>query len=251
MRLVKIRHDGETHWGMLEGEKVKLIEGTPYSGIAFTGEVIAFDETKLEAPCDATKVIAIGKNYYDHAVEMGGQAPEKPIIFMKPTTSIIPHLGGIEYPSISNRVDYECELAFVIKKTARHVKAAHAAEYILGYTCLNDVTARDLQQLDGQWIRAKGFDTFCPIGPVLTDEVDPAAGLKVQTFLNGEMKQDSTTDKLMWPVAELLEFITACMTLHPGDVVTTGTPAGIGPMQKGDEVAVVVEGIGKLVNRIV
>ena len=149
MRLVKIRHDGKAHWGMLDGEQVKLLEGTPYEGLVFSGEVTAYDETKLEAPCDATKVVAIGKNYYDHAVEMGGEAPAQPIIFIKPTTSINRHLGEVEYPPISKRVDYECELAFVIKKTARNVKAADAAEYILGYTCLNDVTARDLQQLDG------------------------------------------------------------------------------------------------------
>ncbi len=251
MRLVKIWHNENARWGLLEDDKVKLLAGTPYEGIVLSGEVVPFEETKLEAPCDATKVVAIGKNYYDHAVELGGQAPAQPIIFMKPTTSVNRHLGEIEYPEISDRVDYEGELAFVIKKTARKVKAADAKDYILGYTCLNDVTARDLQQLDGQWIRAKGFDTFCPLGPVLTDEVEPEKGLRIQTFLNGELKQESTTDKLMWPVAELLEFITACMTLYPGDVVTTGTPAGIGPMQKGDVVEVVIEGIGKLINRIV
>lgn len=251
MKLAKTLYQDRTRWAVLEGDVVCFLSGTPYDGIRLDGERAPLSACRLLAPCDASKVVAIGKNYYDHAIEFGEAVPANPTIFIKPNTAIINPLDAIVYPSASKRVDYECELALVISKRASHVKAADAKDYILGYTCLNDVTARDLQKLDEQWARGKGFDTFCPIGPILTDEVDPYAGLRVETRLNGEQKQCSTTDKLMWGIYELIEFITDCMTLLPGDVVTTGTPANIGPMQRGDTVSVIVEGIGELTNPVI
>ena len=250
MKLVKISVENNPYWAVIRDDKAVIIEGSPYSGVKETGKSIPLKSIKLLAPCDPTKIVCIGRNYYDHATEFGEPLPENPTIFLKPVSSVINPGDKINYPEASKRVDYECELAFVIKKSASKVKAENAAEYILGYTCLNDVTARDLQAKDGQWARAKGFDTFCPIGPVLTDEIDPKSGLIVETRLNGKVKQHSTTDKLMWEIPYLMEFITDCMTLLPGDVVSTGTPAKIGPMQKGDTVTVYVEGVGELINII-
>ena len=251
MRLAKTLYRNRTRWAVVENETACFLMDAPYDGIHLSEECAPLSACRLLAPCDASKVVAIGKNYYDHAVEFGEAVPANPTIFIKPNTAIINPMDAIVYPSASARVDYECELAFVIRRRAYRVKATDAKAYILGYTCLNDVTARDLQKLDGQWARAKGFDTFCPIGPMLTDEVDPYAGLRIETRLNGEQKQSSSTDKLMWGVYELVEFITDCMTLLPGDVVTTGTPANIGPMKRGDTVSVAVEGVGVLTNPVV
>ncbi|MBR6739503.1 MAG: fumarylacetoacetate hydrolase family protein [Clostridia bacterium] len=250
MKLVKMLVNDEPRWGILKDGKVDLLKKAPYEEIVESGERVDYDETKLLAPCDPTKIVAIGKNYYDHALEVNEPIPDNPTIFIKPSTCLNVHLGEVEYAPLSKRVDYEGELAFVVKKTAKKVSAANAAEYILGYTCLNDVTARDIQKSDAQWARGKGYDGFAPVGPILTDEVDPSAGIEISTYLNGELKQHSNTDKLMWNIPYLLEFITECMTLLPGDVVTTGTPAGIGPMERGDRVEVRIEGIGSLINVI-
>lgn len=251
MKYAKVLYNGEKLWGVIEGEKIKFMNGTPYAGVELTGESADISQVRLLAPCDPTKIVCIGKNYLDHAVEFGEPIPETPTIFIKPTTSLNDPEGLVEYPSVSKRVDYEGEFAFVIKKTAHKVKASEAAEYILGYTCVNDVTARDIQKSDAQWTRGKGYDTFCPVGPVVSDEFDPAKGMVIRTYLNGELKQDAKTDLLMWDVPFLMEFITDCMTLLPGDIVSTGTPVNVGPMQKGDRVTVCVEGIGELTNTIV
>ena len=249
MKLVKIMHAGKKVWAMIEGDAARFLDGAPFDGISPTDETVKLSDARLLAPCEPTKIVAIGKNYYDHVSEMNDGLPEDPIIFIKPTTALNDPDGEIVCPEISARVDYEGELALVVKKKAYKVKKEDAADYILGYTCLNDVTARDLQKKDGQWTRGKGFDTFAPVGPLLTDEVNPEA-LSIETRLNGEVKQRSDTGKLMWKIPYLIEFITACMTLLPGDVVTTGTPAGIGPMRPGDTVEVEIEGIGILRNRI-
>jgi 2-keto-4-pentenoate hydratase/2-oxohepta-3-ene-1,7-dioic acid hydratase in catechol pathway len=251
MILAKLMTDSGARWAKVCGEKAVLLDGEPYEEVKETAVTLDMAKAKLLAPCDPTKIVCIGRNYNDHATEFGEPLPANPTIFLKPTTAVINPGDAIVYPESSKRVDYECELAFVIRKKAKRVKAENAAEYILGYTCLNDVTARDIQKSDGQWTRGKGFDTFCPIGPVLTDEADPQKGLIVETRLNGVVKQHSTTDKLMWNIPYLLEFITDCMTLLPGDVVTTGTPANIGPMQRGDTVTVFVENIGALTNTVV
>ena len=208
------------------------------------------EEVKLLVPCEPTKLFCIGSNYVDHIKELGLEIPERPATFMKPVTCAIPSGENIIIPPSAQRVDYEGELAIVIRRRAKDIKAKDFSNYVLGYTCLNDVTARDVQQQDGQWTRAKSMDGFCPIGPLVTDEVDPAE-LLLTTRLNGKLVQQGRTVDLLTPIPQLLEFITTVMTLEPGDVVATGTPSGIGPMIPGDGVEVAIEGIGVLKNRVI
>lgn len=206
-------------------------------------------DVKLLPPCIPTKIVAVGLNYRDHAAEMNLPLPDEPIIFLKPATSIIGPGDEILLPAQSSRVDFEAELAIVIGKEARNIAEADAHHYILGYTCLNDVTARDLQQKDGQWTRAKSFDTFCPIGPWIETSVDPS-DLEIQLLLNGTKKQWSRTSNLIFNCFEIVEFVSSVMTLMPGDVIATGTTSGIGPMKAGDAVEVRIEGIGSLLNTV-
>lgn len=211
------------------------------------------ESTRLLAPVQPSKIICVGRNYSEHAKELGNDVPTEPLIFLKPPSALISPGDKIVRPrSLSQRVDYEGELAVVIGKRCRGLKETDDVRpYILGYTCANDVTARDLQKKDGQWSRAKGFDTFCPVGPIVTDEVDPWAGLRVQTRLNGGIKQSESTKAFIFPVDVITRFISQIMTLLPGDLVLTGTPAGIGPMLAGDSVAIFIEGIGSLENSVV
>lgn len=252
MRYVRYAH-GDLHmWGLLlNDDLIQPLTAAPYLKSVPLGQPVPVSGIRLLAPCEPSKIVAVGKNYHDHIKEFDSEIPETPILFLKPTTALNDPGQPIILPpsGLSNRIDYEGELAVVIKKKAKHIKAADAADYILGYTCLNDVTARDIQKKDGQWTRAKGFDGFAPVGPLLTDEVNPA-NLTIRTRLNGKIVQESTTASLIWSIGELLEFITACMTLNPGDVVTTGTPSGVGPMQDGDVVAISIEGIGVLTNPV-
>lgn len=197
------------------------------------------------APCEPSKIVCVGKNYRDHAVEMGEGVPEQPILFMKTPNCVNDPEGEVRAPEFVQRLDYEGELAIVMKRRAKGVRAAEVWNYILGFTCLNDITARDIQKGDGQWTRGKCMDGFAPVGPVITDEVDPA-DLKLETRLNGQTVQSSRTSCFMTQIPEMLEFITASITLEPGDVVATGTPAGIGPMKPGDTVEVEIEGVGVL-----
>lgn len=206
---------------------------------------------KLLAPVVPSKIVCIGRNYRDHAAELGNDVPKEPLLFLKTPSSVIAPGETIRIPAISQRVDFEGELAVVIGRRATKIGAGEDVRpWIRGYTIVNDVTARDLQKSDGQWSRAKGFDSFCPMGPLVTDEIDPAAGLTVTTRLNGEVKQHGTTRDLIFDVATLLRHITAAITLMPGDVIPTGTPAGVAPMQPGDVVEVEVEGIGTLRNPV-
>jgi len=196
-----------------------------------------------------TKIIAVGLNYRDHAKELSMEIPKVPCIFMKPPTAVIYNGDNIIYPSQSKQVDYEGELAIVIKQKIRNIKKEDAGKYILGYTCANDVTARDLQKLDGQWTRAKSFDTFCPIGPVITDEVNPD-NLKIKLYVNKILKQEGCTKDFIFDAYTLVSFISGVMTLLPGDVILTGTPKGVGPLNIGDVVRVEIEGIGVLENYV-
>ncbi|MBX5447133.1 MAG: fumarylacetoacetate hydrolase family protein [Acidothermus cellulolyticus] len=242
-------------FGVVEGEQdsaqVRLIDGHPFGELRLTDIRRPLADLRLVAPVLPSKVIAVGKNYADHAREMGGEPPDQPVIFLKPSTAVIGPGSPIVYPSqLSARVDYEGELAVVIGRLCRSVPVSRAHEVILGYTCGNDVTARDLQQRDGQWTRAKGFDTFCPLGPWIETEVDPS-DLEVMTTVNGEVRQRARTSSLVHGVAELVAFISAVMTLLPGDVILTGTPAGVGPVQPGDDVTVTIERIGSLTNPVV
>lgn len=249
MRLVKFLLDGQAQWGELQGENVCVLAEPPYEKVVHTDKTVPLSSVKLLAPCDPTSVVCVGLNYYDHIMEGSGKVPDSTVIFLKPVDSVNHPDSGIPYPKWIGRLDYEGELAFVIKKTAKNVKKEDFADYILGYTCFNDVTARELQRLDGQWARGKGFDGFAPAGPALVTEFDcKKAG--IQTRLNGEVKQNSNIELLMYPVPNLVEFISAFMTLHPGDIVATGTPAGIGPMKTGDVVEVEIEGIGTLKNHV-
>ena len=253
MRIVRFELGGRTGYGIIEGEKISVLWGAPYGGgwTNTTGELLSLPEVTLLAPCEPSKIVAMGLNYRDHAAEFGHPLPTEPLLFMKPSTSVIGPDEDIVYPEMSRRVDYEAELAVVIGKTARHVREEDFRDYVLGYTCINDVTARDLQKKDGQFTRSKSFDTFAPLGPWIETEINDPDNLTVEAFLNGERRQHGNTGNMVFGVAALVSFISRIMTLLPGDVIATGTPAGIGPMQPGDVVEVKLEGIGALRNRLV
>jgi len=207
----------------------------------------------LLAPVTPSKIVCVGRNYADHAKEFGNEVPPDLIIFLKPPTSLLGPGGNIVRPHhLSQRVDFEGELAAVISKTSYKLSEGDdASQHILGYTCSNDVTARDLQRKDGQWTRGKGFDTFCPVGPVVTDAIDPWAGVKVETRVNGEVKQSDNTTSFIFPMDVIIRFISQVMTLLPGDLIMTGTPAGVGSLVAGDQVSVSIQGIGTLTNHVV
>jgi 2-keto-4-pentenoate hydratase/2-oxohepta-3-ene-1,7-dioic acid hydratase in catechol pathway len=207
------------------------------------------EHATILAPVLPSKIVCVGRNYADHAKELGNEAPAEPILFLKPPSALLAPGGTIVRPAASQRVDFEGELALVIGRLASHVKAADWRDYVRGFACANDVTARDLQKKDVQFTRGKGFDTFCPIGPCIEDDVD-VSDLRLTTRVNGEVRQDGRTSQMIFPPAFLLEFITSIMTLVPGDVILTGTPAGVGPLQTGDTVEVEVEGIGVLRNAV-
>lgn len=226
----------------------EVLEGKVHSHIA--GREYEMDKVTVLPPCKPTKIVCVGLNYKDHAAEMKDRIPDEPVLFLKPPSSVIGHGGHIVYPPQSRQVDYEAELGVVIGKRARHVKAEHAKDYIQGYTCFNDVTARDLQKKDVQWTRAKSFDTFSPVGPFIVTDIDPT-NLAVQSRLNGEVKQSSNTSNMMFDVYRLVEFISGVMTLEHDDVIATGTPSGIGPMKKGDVIEIEIEKVGTLGNKIV
>jgi 2-keto-4-pentenoate hydratase/2-oxohepta-3-ene-1,7-dioic acid hydratase in catechol pathway len=237
------------------GLVVAELAGHPFGAgrepVQLTGSRYPLIDVRLLAPVLPSKVIAIGKNYADHVAEMGGETPPEPVLFLKPSTAVIGPREPIVYPAaLSERVDFEGELAVVIGRLCRQVPPSRVPEVIFGYTCANDVTARDLQAKDGQWDRAKGFDTFCPLGPWIETDADPA-DLELTTVVNGEIRQYSRTSLLMHDVAALVTFVSAVMTLLPGDVLLTGTPAGVGPLKDGDEVSVTIEGIGTLSNEVV
>jgi 2-keto-4-pentenoate hydratase/2-oxohepta-3-ene-1,7-dioic acid hydratase in catechol pathway len=281
MRIARFSHNGEVSYGLVLGPDrqagdepgtangsasaagggagdgqlmVAQLAGHPFGGraedIKLTGVRYPMADVRLLAPILPSKVVCIGKNYADHAREMGGEPPDEPVIFLKPSTAVCGPGDPIQRPTLlSERVDFEGELAVVIGRLCRQVPADRVSEVIFGYTCGNDVTARDLQARDGQWTRAKGFDTFCPLGPWIETDVDPA-DLELSTVLNGEIKQHSRTSLLLHGVHALVMFASQVMTLLPGDVLLTGTPAGIGPMDKGDQVSVTIEGIGTLSNPV-
>ncbi len=251
MKYVRAGYEGRTIHGFIQGDEIEVFccDAVAHPEAKPTGERIKLSEVRLLAPCAPTKVVAVGINYRDHAGEMGHDLPEEPVIFLKPSTSVIGPDDVIVRPAQSSRVDYEAELALVIGRECRNVSAADARQYIFGYTCCNDVTARDLQKKDGQWTRAKGFDTFCPLGPWIETELD-AGNVSVESRLNDKVMQHSGTSLLINSIPRLVEFASRVMTLLPGDVITTGTPSGIGPMQSGDTVEIEVGGIGILRNTV-
>jgi 2-keto-4-pentenoate hydratase/2-oxohepta-3-ene-1,7-dioic acid hydratase in catechol pathway len=250
MRIVRYRHGNEVGFGVLEDTTVAAIRPHPFGPFQYSGTRLPLDDVRLLAPVLPTKVVAVGRNYAEHLREMGGEPAAEPVIFLKPSTAVIGPEDPIVYPAGVDRVDHEGELAVIIGKITRRVDEADAMQAALGFCCANDVTARNLQKIDGQWTRAKGFDTFCPLGPWIETDLD-SSDLALRTLVNGDARQSSRTSLLERGVASLIAFVSAVMTLLPGDVLLTGTPAGVGPIQVGDRVEVEIEGIGVLANPVV
>ncbi len=250
MKIVRFAADDRIKYGVLKGESIQAIEDKPYRYIKLSDRYYQLNEVKLLSPCLPSKIVALGLNYRSHAEESGASVPNAPLIFIKPSTAVIGPEDNIVYPAFLTRVDYECELGVVIKKPVWRVSIDDALDYVLGYTCFNDVTARDLQRLDGQWTRSKSFDTFAAVGPCIETELDPG-NVVLETYLNGELKQRANTNDLIFAVPELINFISHVMTLLPGDIIATGTPSGIGPMYPGDMVEIKIAPIGTLRNYVI
>jgi len=236
-------------FGILSGDQVNLLRGHPYGELDPSGITVELDKVKLLSPVLPSKVVCVGKNYADHAAEMGGEVPVEPVIFIKPSTTVIGDEATIVLPPQSKNVHHEVELAIVISHLCKDVAVERASEVILGYTIANDVTARDLQHSDGQWTRAKSFDTFCPLGPWIETELDPT-NLNLSCDVNDVVRQSGNTHDLVRSSHEMVAFISSVMTLLPGDVILTGTPAGVGPIVAGDTVTCTIEGIGTLSNSV-
>jgi 2-keto-4-pentenoate hydratase/2-oxohepta-3-ene-1,7-dioic acid hydratase in catechol pathway len=253
VRLARIAHPGGVAFASVEGDgddtQVLEIAEHPFGRPNFTGKRWPLADVRLLAPILPSKVIAVGRNYAKHAAEFANEVPVDPMLFIKPSTTVIGPNAAIKLPKASERVDFEGELAIVIGQPVKNVPAARAAGTILGYTVANDVSARDLQKSDGQWGRAKGFDTFCPLGPWIETSLD-GSDLALRTELNGELRQDGRTSDLVHGIGELVEFISGVMTLLPGDVILTGTPEGVGQLNDGDDVSITIEGIGTLTNPV-
>lgn len=252
MKIVRIDAEaGDITYGAVEPDGIRLFHGSPFFQWERSETLLPITDVKLLAPVIPTKIIAIGKNYPEHAAEMGSSVPTTPILFLKPPTTVIGPLSPIKIPPMSSNVHYEGELAAVMGKVTRKISPEDALGHVLGYTAANDVTARDLQRSDGQWARAKGFDTFLPLGPAIDTEFDPTEPHSITTSVNGSIKQDGLTSDMVFGVADLISFISNVMTLLPGDVILTGTPSGVGPIVEGDRVDVDIEGIGMLMNPVV
>jgi 2-keto-4-pentenoate hydratase/2-oxohepta-3-ene-1,7-dioic acid hydratase in catechol pathway len=253
MKIVRVDSEvDDITYGAVEPEGIRLHRGTPFVAWEPTETVVTWDKARLLAPVIPTKIVAVGRNYADHAAELGNELPETPMIFLKPPTTVIGPLQAIRLPVMSDEVHHEAELAVVIGMVTRNVAIEDVGPHILGYTAANDITARDLQRADGgKFTRAKGFDTFCPLGPAIDTELDPQEGLSIICRVNDEIRQAGSTSDMVFGVGELVSFVSQIMTLLPGDVILTGTPAGVGPIVARDRVEVEVEGIGVLVNPVV
>jgi 2-keto-4-pentenoate hydratase/2-oxohepta-3-ene-1,7-dioic acid hydratase in catechol pathway len=252
MKIVRVRTDGdEIAYGAVEPEGIRVHRGTPFVAWEPTETLLPFGEAHLLAPVFPTKVIAVGRNYPDHAAEHDDEVPDEPLIFIKPATSVIGPGAPIVIPPESALVHHEAELGVVIGAVTRHIDVEDVGPQVLGYLAGNDVTARDLQRRDGQWTRAKGFDSFCPLGPAIETEVDPLDGLSIVCRVDGEIRQAGSTSDMAFGVGEIVSFVSRVMTLLPGDVILTGTPAGVGPLVPGNRVEVEIERIGSLLNPVV
>lgn len=250
MKIYRYKFRNKSYYGVLKEELLYPITGSVYRKFDVQRRGVPISDVLVLPPVKPSKIVAIGRNYKDHAAEMGKPLPKEPLIFLKPPSALVGPNEIIIYPDMSKRVDYEGELAVVIRKKAhRLADNANIGAYILGYSCFNDVTARDLQRKDVQFTRGKSFDTFAAVGPCIATDIDPSA-LRLKTFLNGKLRQSGNTKNLIFPIPHLVRFISRVMTLNPGDIIATGTPAGIGPMTPGDRVDVQIEGIGVLSNRV-
>jgi 2-keto-4-pentenoate hydratase/2-oxohepta-3-ene-1,7-dioic acid hydratase in catechol pathway len=245
--------NGQIQYGWLVDDQFQPLDGSPFkqplSALAPAGQPLQLQAARLLAPCQPSKVVCIGRNYVEHAAEHGAEVPAEPLVFLKPPSAVVGPDEAVVLPPLSQRVEHEGELVVVIGQRARHLRLKNALDVVLGYTCGNDITARDLQRRDGQWSRAKGFDTFCPLGPWIETELD-WRDQQVQCLVNGQVRQSGSTSDMVFGVSELLVYITAVMTLEPGDVLMTGTPSGVSPLQAGDSVTVSVSGIGALSNPV-
>jgi 2-keto-4-pentenoate hydratase/2-oxohepta-3-ene-1,7-dioic acid hydratase in catechol pathway len=250
MKIVRCSYQNKILWGVIEETKMAVLKNAPWRNIEKTDKSLPLTQVKLMPPSIPSKIILAGLNYKNHAEELDMPLPEEPVIFLKPPTALIGPQDDIIYPEESIQVDYEGELALVIKKGGRDIPEQEVKKHILGYTCLNDVTARDLQKKDGQWTRAKSFDTFCPVGPWIETDLDPSS-VRIKTYVNGKIKQNSNTAHFIFSVNKLVSFISRIMTLCPGDIISTGTPPGVGPVKVGDRVTIDIEGIGELINQVV
>ncbi|MDH7479390.1 MAG: fumarylacetoacetate hydrolase family protein [Syntrophomonadaceae bacterium] len=251
MRYARFVYKQQIKYGVVEGSEVVPMEGSPFQEYRLTRERLDLERVKLLPPCQPTKVVCVGLNYADHAREFGDRPlPKEPVLFIKPPSAVIAAGEPIVYPQVSQQVDPEAELAVIIKEKARRVTVREAGQKILGYTCGNDVTARDLQRRDGQWTRSKSFDSFCPLGPWIVDRID-SGGVGIQLLVNGEIRQNSNTSHMIFPVDYLVSYISQVMTLLPGDVIMTGTPSGVGPINPGDNILIRIDGIGELYNPVV
>lgn len=254
MRIVRFTAGEDPAYGVLEddGQVIAEIVGDPlYQGISFTGRRVPLDAVRLLAPViPRSKVIGIGRNYADHAREMGNEIPTRPMVFLIPNTAVVGPDDPVVIPAITSEVSYEGELAVVIGRIAKSVPKERAGEVIFGYTCANDVTARDFQREDGQWARAKGMDTFCPLGPAIATDLD-VSNVRLVTRVDGEVRQDGTTADLIFDIPTLIEYLSQAFTLLPGDVILTGTPAGVGLVEHGSRVEIEIDGIGTLGNSFV
>ena len=250
MKFIKFNYNEKESYGLLENDTIKFIDGDIFNTYIVTGQTVKMNDVKILPPTNPSKIVCVGLNYLDHQKEMNEFTDQFPKLFIKPNTCIIGDNDNIISPIGVERVDFEGELAVVIKKTAKNIAKGSARDYILGYTCLNDVTAREIQKLDGQWTRAKSFDTFAPVGPVIETDIDPNNVL-LKTLVNGKLRQNANTNLLIWNIDFLIEEISKIMTLLPGDIITSGTPSGCGKLEIGDKVEVVIEGIGTLTNYLV
>ncbi len=249
MQFVRFKKDDAVSYGEINGQIIDRIEGDIFGEYKVTDESFSFSDIKILTPCLPTKIVCIGLNYKAHAAEVGLELPEEPLIFLKPLTAALKHGGEIILPKMSKQVDYEAEVALVIGKIASNIEPEEAKEYIFGVTCLNDVTARDLQKKDGQWTRAKSFDTFSPFGPRISTGID-YDNLDIELIHNGVTKQKSNTSDFIFNSSEIVSFVSKVMTLLPGDIIATGTPSGIGPVKSGDTIEVKVESVGVLMNTV-
>jgi len=257
MKFCRFELHNEVQYGLIESQHGReMIVGTcnpfvPGEPVRRFGDPLPFDKAKLHAPVTPSKIICVGRNYREHAKELGNEVPADLLTFFKPPSSVIGPGATIVLPKLSQMVHHESELGVVIGKRCRNVPRESARDVILGYTCVNDVSARDLQKKDAQWTRAKGFDTFCPVGPILAGGLDPWAGVGVECRVNGEVRQKGNTRDFVFPLDEIIRYVSQVMTLEPGDLIATGTPAGVGPLVAGDKVEVSVEGVGTLSNSVV
>jgi 2-keto-4-pentenoate hydratase/2-oxohepta-3-ene-1,7-dioic acid hydratase in catechol pathway len=263
MRYCRFQFNGRAEYGLVESaagrdEIVRILLTPPQEADGDTEslrtrriQAIPLEEAALLPPVRPSKIVCVGRNYREHAAELGHEVPNEPLIFFKPTSALLAPGGVVRRPKMSERIDYEGELGVVIGQTCYQPRADQdIRQYILGYTCVNDVTARDLQNKDGQWTRAKGFDTFCPVGPLVTDEIDPWAGVDVETHVNSALRQQGNTRDFIFTLDILIRHIAKVMTLFPGDLIPSGTPSGVGPLVAGDRVEVSVQGVGKLKNSV-